>query len=164
MAEQDELRPMNGSERSSAEIRDDIAARRESISLTVGRLGEKIHEALDWKGYVARYPYAAVGVAVGTGLILSGLFKRKATPTERLVNALIDKAEQLGDDLRLAAGRLILKNAAPGLFRGSLYGLAGKALMQYLQNRAAPAEGNGANPSAEAPWRDSRSTTSTPMS
>jgi ElaB/YqjD/DUF883 family membrane-anchored ribosome-binding protein len=159
MAEHDDL---GAAERSSDEIRDDIAAQRESISQTVGLLGERIHETLDWKAYVARYPYVAVGVAVGAGLILSGLFKRKASPTERIVDALIDKAEELGDDLRRSARRLIIKHAAPGLFRGTLYGLAGRALMQYLHNRAIHAEGNGANLSSETEWRDPRRTTSMP--
>ena len=162
MAEQYGARSVGGSERSSAEIRDDIATRRESISQAVGRLQEKIHETLDWKGHVARHPYVAVSVAVGTGLILSGLFKRKASPTERIVDALIDKAEELGDDLCRAARKLIIRTAAPSLFRGALYGLAGKALMHYLQNRAAHAEGNGASPTAETEWKGLQRTTSTP--
>ncbi len=162
MAEYDELRPADRSGRSSEKIRDDIAARRESISQTVDLLGEKIHDTLDWKGYVARYPYVAMGVAVGAGLVLSGLFKRKATPTERLVDALVDKIDELGDDLRSSARRLIIKHAAPGLFRGTLYGLAGKVLMQYLHNRTTHMEGNGANLSAGAEWMDPRHSTSTP--
>jgi ElaB/YqjD/DUF883 family membrane-anchored ribosome-binding protein len=162
MAEYDELRPADRTERSSDKIRDDIAARRESISQTVDLLGERIHDTLDWKGYVARYPYVAIGVAAGAGLILSGLFKRKATPTERIVNALVDKIDELGDDLRTSARRLIIKHAAPDLFRGTLYGIAGRALMQYLHNRTAPVEGNGANLSAETEWRDPHRTTSTP--
>ncbi len=152
-----------GSERSSEEIRNDIAARRESISQTVGQLGEKIHDTLDWKGYVARYPYAAIGVAVGAGMIIGGMLRRKSSPTERIVDALMDKAEELGDRLRNSASRLIMKTAAPSLFRGTVYGLAGKALIQYLQHRAIHAEGNGAHPSHdEEQWREIRRTTSTP--
>lgn len=138
--------------RSSADIRNDIAARRDSISQTVGRLGERIHETLDWKGYVGRYPYAAIGVALGAGLIVGSLLKRRATPTERIMNALVDKAGELGDDLRGSAQKLIMRTAAPGLFRGAIYGIAGRALMQYLEHRAAHAEGNGASRSAEPEW------------
>ena len=80
------------------------------------------------------------------------------------MDAVSDRAEQLGEDLRKSATKLIMKSAAPGLVRGTLYGLAGKALMQYLQNRVvATAEGNGANLSPETDWRDRhRTPTSTP--
>lgn len=77
------------------------------------------------------------------------------------MNALVDKAEELGDDLRDSAKKLIMRAAAPTLFRGTIYGLASKALMQYLQSRAAHAEGNGAslhNPE----WGEMRGAASTP--
>ncbi len=152
--DKDNSQPSGGSERSSAEILDDIAARRESISETVGQLGERIHETLDWKGQVARHPYISVGIAVGTGLIISGFFKRKPSPTERLVDALVDRVEELGEDMLRSARRMIIKSAAPGLFRAALYGMAGRALMQYLHNRNTHVEGNGANPSPRAEWKD----------
>ena len=155
MADRNESTPGRGSqERSSTEIRNDIAARRESITQTVDQLGEKIHEAFDWRGYVRRYPYACVGMAVGTGFLVSRIFKKKASPIDRLMEAVSDRAEQLGEDLRKSAMKLVVKTVSPGLVRGTLYGIAGKALMQYLQNRVAHAEGNGANLSPETNWRD----------
>ncbi len=162
MAEKNDSKTLGSSERSSTEIRNDIAARRESITQTVGQLGDKIHETLDWKGYVARYPYAAIGVAVGAGIIVGGLLKRKPSPSERIVEALVDKDDQLGDDLRDSVRKLFIKTAAPSLFRGSLYGIAGRALMHYLQNRAIHAEGNGGNPSPTGEWSEIRRTTPMP--
>ncbi len=47
---------IEGPERSAEEIRQDIAAKRESISETVDRLGERIQETLDWREYVVEYP------------------------------------------------------------------------------------------------------------
>jgi ElaB/YqjD/DUF883 family membrane-anchored ribosome-binding protein len=164
MAEKNDSKFVENPERSSSDIRNDIAARRESISQTVGQIGEKIHQSLDWKGYVARYPYAAVGLAVGTGLLIGGLLVKRRSPTERIMDALMDKAEELGDGLRKSARKLIIKTAAPSLFRGTVYGIAGKALMQYLQNRAAHIEGNGGNYSHQEDWREIRRTTSTPPS
>ena len=155
MAENSGSKFGGGGERSSDEIRNDIAARRESITHTVGQIGDKIHQAMDWKGYVERYPYAAIGLAVGTGLVIGGLLRRKRSPTERIVDALVDKAEELGDNLRDSARKLIFKTAAPSLFRGTVYGIAGKVLMQYLQNRAAHAAGNGGSPSQPDEWRSS---------
>jgi len=142
MADRDELR-------GSARILNDIATRRESISDAVDRLEKRIHGAFDWKGYIGRRPYAAVGLAFGTGLVLSGFFKRKRSPMERVVDALADRVEALGEDLCKSAGRLILKATAPGLVRGALYGIASKALLQYLHNGVSKAEGNGFNPPPE---------------
>lgn len=144
-----------GSERSADEIRNDIAARRESIARTVDKLGERIHETLDWKGYIGRNPYLSIGIAVGAGVIAGAMLGRRRTPSERIVDALVDKVSELGDDLRESARKVFIRTAAPGLFRGTIYGLAGKALMQYLQSRAAHAEGNGLAP--ESGWRDTRS-------
>lgn len=162
MAENNSSRNAGNSERSSSEIRNDIAARRESISQTVGQIGEKIHQTLDWRGYIARYPYAAVGLAVGTGLVIGGLLKRKSSPAERFMDALTERAEDLGDRLIDSARKVIVRTAAPRLFRGTIYGIAGKALMQYLQDRAAHAEGNGGNFPHSGDWRDVQRTTSTP--
>jgi hypothetical protein len=163
MADRNESIPgkTGGPERSSADIRNDIAARRESITQTVDQLGEKIHEVFDWRGYVRHYPYASVGLAVGTGLVVSRIFQKKSSPMDRLVEAISDTAERLGEDLRKSATKLIMKTAAPSLFRGALYGIAGKALMQYLQNRVATAEGNGANLSPEKDWGGMRRATPT---
>ncbi len=79
---------------------------------------------------------------------------------ERIMDVLVGKAEELGEDVRKSISRVLIKTAAPGLFRGTLYGLAGKALMQYLQNRVAVAEGNGSNVSPEMDWKRPTSTPS----
>ncbi len=78
---------------------------------------------------------------------------------DRLMSVISDRAEQLGDDLRKSAMKMVVKTVSPGLVRGTLFGIAGKALMQYLQNRVAYAEGNGANLSPETDWRDMHRTT-----
>lgn len=161
MADKSDSGEMGGFVRSANEIRDDIAARRESITQTVGQLEKRIHQTLDLRGYVARHPYKAVGLAVGTGLIIGGMLKRKSSPTERIADAIVDMAEELSDSLRGSVRKLIMRTAAPSLFRGTISGIAGRALIQYLQNRAMHA-GNGANPVHEEQWRNTRSTTSTP--
>ena len=117
----------------------------------------------DWKVCIHRYPYIAVSAAVGAGfLIASTLTRRKPTPMERMVNVLLDKTGELGDDLRRSACKLVLKTVAPVLFRGAIYGLAGKTLMQYLQSKAILAKGNGANLSSGMEWKRSQQPVSTP--
>ena len=70
------------SERSAEEIRQDIAAKRESITETVDRLSDRFHQTFDWRTYVNNYPVVALGVAAGLGLLVSGIFKPRPTPTE----------------------------------------------------------------------------------
>ena len=57
-------------DRSAVAIRGDIAAKRESISETVDKLGERIQETFDWHEYVAEYPGVALGLAAGAGFLL----------------------------------------------------------------------------------------------
>ena len=73
-------------ERSAVAIRQDIAAKRESISDTVDKLGERIHETFDWHEYVAEYPAIALGLTAAAGFLVAGIFKRRATPQERLAS------------------------------------------------------------------------------
>ena len=53
-------------ERSAREIRQDIAAKRETISETVDKLGERIHQTLDWREYVGSTGRCA-GLSAGVG-------------------------------------------------------------------------------------------------
>lgn len=87
-------------ERSTDEIRQDIAARRETITETVDKLGERIHETLDWKQYVADYPLVALGLAAGVGFLVAGFFKRQPSPGERIYEAVAETIEDVTDRLR----------------------------------------------------------------
>ena len=101
-------------ERSAEEIRSDIAAKRETITETVDRLGEKIHETLDWREYISQYPYVAIGLAAGLGLLVSGIFKRRPSPSERIIDALAESVEDITDRFRDNIGDVIPKKTGPG--------------------------------------------------
>jgi ElaB/YqjD/DUF883 family membrane-anchored ribosome-binding protein len=60
-------------ERSSDEIERDIAATRESITQTVEQIGDRLHQAVDWRSYLERHPWAALAAAAGLGLMLGRL-------------------------------------------------------------------------------------------
>ncbi|MGH9837688.1 MAG: glycine zipper domain-containing protein [Blastocatellia bacterium] len=81
------------SERSSDEIRQNIAATRESITETVDELSSRVQRTFNWKAYVADYPLAATGVAAGLGIMLGYLVRPRATPKERINAALAEMAE-----------------------------------------------------------------------
>src|ERR671919_1367769 len=87
-------------ERSAEEIRQDIADKRESLSKTVDRLGERIHQTLDWREYISDHPYAALGIAVGVGFLLWGIFRPRPTSRERIMDALAESAEGRADRFR----------------------------------------------------------------
>jgi ElaB/YqjD/DUF883 family membrane-anchored ribosome-binding protein len=79
-----ELSRPNGADtvvdRSIEEIRQDIERTRQNISGTVDTLGAKLHEQLDWREYVRRKPFVAVGVGVGAGLLISRMIVSKPKP------------------------------------------------------------------------------------
>jgi ElaB/YqjD/DUF883 family membrane-anchored ribosome-binding protein len=125
-------------ERSADEIRQDIAARRESITETVDRLSDRFQRTFDWKSYVSDHPLAAVGVAAGLGFLATRIFRPRPTAGKRIKDALAYGIEDL-------AGRLHqqLEDVAPyrssfGLSRtlkAAVTGLITKAATNYLQTR-----------------------------
>jgi ElaB/YqjD/DUF883 family membrane-anchored ribosome-binding protein len=129
---------ISGAERSAEEIRQDIAARRESITDTVDRLSDRFQQTFDWKAYVSDYPLAALGVAAGLGFLTARIIKPRPSTGKRIKDALAYGIEDL-------AGRFHhqLENVAPnrsgfGLsktVKAALTGLVTKAATDYLQSR-----------------------------
>ena len=87
-------------ERSTEDIRQDIAKEKENISQTVEQIGERINEKLDWRGYVKDSPYWALGAAAGLGYLASRMFIRRTTPMERIMRPI---AEEVRDSTRWPA-------------------------------------------------------------
>ncbi|MBF0257512.1 MAG: hypothetical protein HQK62_01530 [Desulfamplus sp.] len=115
------------SERSSRDIRQDIAKGEDEISQTVEQISERIIEKLDWRGYVRDYPYLAIGGAAGIGYLASGLFIKRATPMERIMGSI---AEEVRDSL----DGMLIRNSGPGLVRMTLLGIATRAATALINN------------------------------
>ena len=129
-------------ERSAEEIRQDIAARRESISETVDRLGDRLHETLDWREYVAEYPYVALGIAAGVGFIVAGIFKfkREPTPRERIMDALAEISEDLTDRVRGTIEDVVPKKGGPGnTLKAAATAAVTKAALDFAKKKATEA-------------------------
>ena len=129
-------------ERSAEEIRQDIAARRESISETVDRLGDRIHETLDWREYIAEYPYVALGLAAGLGFLVAGIFKfkREPTPRERIMDALAEITEDVTDRVRGSIQDVVPKKGGPGTtIKAAATAAVTKAALDFAKNKAAEA-------------------------
>jgi len=119
-------------ERSTEDIRRDIAKKEENISRTVEQIGERIQEKLDWRGYVKDSPYWALGAAAGIGFLASGMFRTRATPVERIMDSLAGEVRDSLYGLRAAA-------AGPGLIKVTLLGIAAKAAADWLKNATSTA-------------------------
>lgn len=100
--------PEDVADRSAESIRRDIAARRDSISETVDELSDRVQAALDWRTYVAEHPFLAVGATAGLALTLAALVKRRASPQDRIMDALAESVEDLAERFRDGVGTLPL--------------------------------------------------------
>jgi hypothetical protein len=105
MAERNEVAVRRGlderaPDRDAQSIRDDIAAKRDTITERVDRLSEQLQERLDWKTYVADHPLAGLGIAALGGFIVAGLIAGRRSPTDRLMDALADTVEDVTGKFR----------------------------------------------------------------
>jgi len=81
-------------------------------------------------------PYWALGAAVGLGYLVSGMFKTRTTPVERIMDFIAGKAcDSLGGVFARAAG--------PGLIKVTLLGVATKAAASWIKNATATAVASG---------------------
>jgi ElaB/YqjD/DUF883 family membrane-anchored ribosome-binding protein len=117
-------------ERTTEEIRQDIAKREENIFQTVDQISERIKDKLDWRRYVTESPYWALGAAAGLGYLASGIFKPRTTPVERIMNSIAEKA-------RDSLGGVLVGTAGPGLIKVALLSIATKAAAGWLKNATA---------------------------
>ncbi len=126
------------SERTSDEIRQDIAARRESITETVDKLSERVHRTLDWRVYVTEHPLVATGLAAGIGVLAAGIFRPRATPGERILAALSETVEDVTGRFREQLEQLPSQQVSS---RQSMQAVAAalitKAVASYVSNKIA---------------------------
>jgi ElaB/YqjD/DUF883 family membrane-anchored ribosome-binding protein len=123
--------------RSAEAIRQDIAAKRDTISETVDKLGDRIHESLDWREYLADYPMVALGLAAGVGFLVSGIFKHRPTPQERIMDAVADITEDLTDRVSSVAGSALKKKLISGkTVKAALTATVTKAALDFAKQKA----------------------------
>ena len=129
-------------ERSTEDIRHDIAIKEENISRTVEQIGERITEKLDWRGYVRGSPYWALGAAAGLGYLVSGMFRTRTstTPTDPIMGSIAEAGRDSIDDVRAEA-------AGPALIKMILLGIAANTFSGWMKNATSTAvAGDGAVP------------------
>jgi ElaB/YqjD/DUF883 family membrane-anchored ribosome-binding protein len=78
-------RPDVDDTRSAAEIEQEIAATRASITGTVEEIEARLKRAADWRSYVDRYPWVTLAAAAGLGVLVGrAIFRRVSPPRGRL--------------------------------------------------------------------------------
>jgi ElaB/YqjD/DUF883 family membrane-anchored ribosome-binding protein len=139
-------------ERSAEAIRQDIAAKRDSISETVDRLGERIQETFDWREYIAKYPWVALGLAAGVGFMVAGMFKRQPTPRERIMDAVAEVTEDFTDRLRDVVGDAVpgKKSGPAQMLKATLIGAVSKAALDFAKGKASELLAGNNRQSSEA--------------
>lgn len=132
---QDEV---SGDDRSAEEIRQDIAARRESITETVDRLSDRFQRTLNWRAYVSDYPLATLGVVAGLGFLAARIFKPRPSAGKRVKDALAYGIEDLVGRFHHQLENVAPHRSGPGINRTvktAVTGLIAQAATDYLRNR-----------------------------
>jgi len=132
LAAQPEVR--DSGDRSVNEIRRKIAMERETIKDTVDKLSGRLQQSLDWREYVAAHPGLALGLAAGTGLLLSAIFKRERSPVERIKDAVADLTEELTGRVSVVASDT-LNRARPPILKAAATTLATQAAIDFVKRK-----------------------------
>jgi ElaB/YqjD/DUF883 family membrane-anchored ribosome-binding protein len=136
-------------ERSAFAIRQDIAAKRESISETVDKLEQRIHKTFDWHEYVGSYPAVALGLAAGAGFLVAGIFRRKPTPQERILDAFADLTDDLTSRVGDAMAGVIQNKLVSGrTLKAAATTLVAKAAVNYVTSRLSASMTGNNHPSS----------------
>jgi len=121
--------------RKPEELRQDIEEQKESIAGTLKQLDSRIHKAADWRTHVGEHPFLAVGIAFTVGGLLSGVFKRKPTPRERILDALAEGVEDITDQVRDRFVSQFTRSFGRGMLKASAATLVTKMAANYISNR-----------------------------
>jgi len=113
-------------ERSTEDIRQDIAEEKENISQTVEQIGGRIKEKMDWRGYVKESPYWALAAAAGFGYLASRMFRTRTTPMERIMRP-------IAEEVRGSVGGLLARAAGSSLIKVTLMAIATKAAANWIK-------------------------------
>lgn len=140
MAERDDLTPPGSTAHRNAEqIRQEIRAERQNIAQDVEQIGEMLQEKIEWRGYVRRSPYLALGAAAGAGFMASALYRQRTPPLQKLLDAAAGSVNRSGNQ---------------GVMKMAFLGVVSKLAMRWIQN--AVTEGVIKEPGSVEPVKEHR--------
>ena len=117
---------MDERERSTEDIREDLAREEENLSRTAQKIGDRIKEKLDWGGYVKDSPYLALGIAAGVGYFAARALQPRRSPMERIIGS-------LAEEVRSSLGGLHVAAAPPGVVKMALLGIGTKLAADWIK-------------------------------
>lgn len=123
--------------RNSAQLRNEIEASREAITDTIKRIDDRMHRAVDWRAQVRDHPLVAVGAAAVGGMLLAGVFRRKPTPSERILDAIAESVEDVTDKLRYRIGSQLTRTVTSNLLKTAITTMVMKKATDYLLHTSA---------------------------
>jgi outer membrane murein-binding lipoprotein Lpp len=125
--------------RNPAQLRNDIEASREAITDTIKRLDEHVHRAVDWRAQVRDHPLVAVGAAAVGGMLLAGMFRRKPSPRDRIVDAIAESVEDITDKVRHRLGSQLTRTVTGSLLKAAVTTVVAKKATEYVLQMTANA-------------------------
>ena len=125
--------------RDTAQLRNDIEASREAITDTIKRLDEHVHRAVDWRAQVRDHPFVALGTAAVGGMILAGMFKRKPSPRDRIIDAIADSVDDVADKVRNRVGSQLTRTVTGSLLKAAVTTVVAKKATEYVLQMTANA-------------------------
>ena len=134
---------MDEKERSTEDIRQDIAREEENLSRTAQQIGDRIKEKLVWSEYVKDSPYWALGIAVGVGFFASRALQTRTTPMERIIGS-------LAEEIRGSLGNLHVGASQPSLAKLALLGIGTKLAADWIRNANSSGSNGCVEPSTQA--------------
>jgi ElaB/YqjD/DUF883 family membrane-anchored ribosome-binding protein len=125
--------------RDTAQLRNDIEASREAITDTIKRLDEHVHRAVDWRAQVRDHPFVALGTAAVGGMIIAGMFKRKPSPRDRIIDAIADSVDDVADKVRNRVGSQLTRTVTGSLLKAAVTTVVAKKATEYVLQMTANA-------------------------
>jgi hypothetical protein len=120
------------SDRNPTQLRNDIEASKEAITDTIKRLDEHVHRAVDWRAQVRDHPLVAVSAAAIGGMLLAGMFSRKPSPRDRIVDAIAESVEDVTDKVRNRIGTQLTRTMTGSLLKAAVTTVVAKKATEYL--------------------------------
>ena len=126
-------------ERSQEELRQELQDKKKAMAETLNRLDQRVQRAFDWRAQVGDHPLMALGIAVGAGCLVSGIFKRKPSPGERMLDAVAEGVEDLTGQVRDQLAPHLSRLTRGSTLKATAATLAVEVATAYLNNKLSTA-------------------------
>ena len=121
-------------ERTPEDLRQEIKDKKEAIAETLSRVDQRIQRVVDWRAQVGDHPLLALGLAVGVGCLFSGVFARKPSPRERIMEAIAEGVEDFADQVLDRIDAHFSWPERGGVLKATAAALATRTAINYLSN------------------------------